>query len=256
MFGLFGEKGTCSICGKEKTSKKLSDGFVCSKCLDLCGNNRNTFKKLQDTTTNEILEEIEKEKQANLDIANFVGTRGVGKLIKFDDNAKKILFPKTLLTKARIYNYSELLGYEILEDGNTITKGGPGSAVVGGALFGGIGAVVGGLTGGKKSKEVVRSLKVKIVLDNKIVPAEYIELLKTEFKKDGFVYRSAKQEAEDIIAILTSISAENEKNQTNNSNIQNTNDPITEVKRYKELLDNGIITQEEFDKKKKELLNL
>ena len=256
MFGLFGEKGTCSICGKEKTSKKLSDGFVCSKCLDLCGNNRNTFKKLQDTTTIEILEEIEKERQANLDITNFVGTRGVGKLIKFDDNAKKILFPKTLLTKARIYDYSELLGYEILEDGNTITKGGLGSAVVGGALFGGIGAVVGGLTGGKKSKEVVKSLKVKIVLDNKVVPAEYIELLKTEFKKDGFVYRAAKQEAEDIIAILTSISAENEKNQINNSNTQNTNDPIIEVKRYKELLDNGIITQEEFDKKKKELLNL
>ena len=256
MFGLFGEKGTCSICGKEKTHKKLNDGFVCSKCLALCGNNRNTFKKLENTTTAEILEEIEKEKQADLDIANFVGTRGVGKLIKFDDNAKKILFPKTLLTKARIYNYSDLLGYEILEDGNTVTKGGLGSAVVGGALFGGIGAVVGGLTGGKKSKEVVRSLKVKIVLDNKIVPAEYIELLTTEFKKDGFVYRVAKQQAEDIVAILASIVAENEKNQANNSNVQNTNDPITEVKRYKELLDNGIITQEEFDKKKKELLNL
>jgi len=247
MFGLFGEKGTCSICGKEKTHKKLNDGFVCSKCLALCGNNRNTFKKLENTTTAEILEEIEKEKQADLDIANFVGTRGVGKLIKFDDNAKKILFPKTLLTKARIYNYSDLLGYEILEDGNTVTKGG---------LFGGIGAVVGGLTGGKKSKEVVRSLKVKIVLDNKIVPAEYIELLKTEFKKDGFVYRGAKKEAEDIVAILASISAENEKNkESNNTPIVN-NDPITEIKRYKELLDGGIITQEEFDKKKQELLNL
>ena len=55
------EKGICSICGKEKTSKKLNDGFVCSKCLDLCGNNRNTFKKLQETTKNEILEEIEKK---------------------------------------------------------------------------------------------------------------------------------------------------------------------------------------------------
>ena len=244
MFGIFGEKGTCSICGKEKAHKKLNDGFVCGKCLDLCGNNRNTFKKLENTTTAEILEEIEKEKQADLDIANFVGTRGVGKLIKFDDNAKKILFPKTLLTKARIYNYSDLLGYEILEDGNTVTKGGLGSAVVG------------GLTGGKKSKEVVRSLKVKIVLDNKIVPAEYIELLKTEFKKDGFVYRGAKKEAEDIVAILASISAENEKNkESNNTPIVN-NDPITEIKRYKELLDGGIITQEEFDKKKQELLNL
>ena len=70
------------------------------------------------------------------------------------------------------------------------------------------------------------------------------------------MYRVAKQQAEDIVAILASIVSENEKNQANNSNVQNTNDPITEVKRYKELLDNGIITQEEFDKKKKELLNL
>lgn len=33
-------------------------------------------------------------------------------------------------------------------------------------------------------------------------------------------------------------------------------DPIEEIKKYKELLDSGIINQEEFDKKKKELLNL
>ena len=80
--------------------------------------------------------------------------------------------------------------------------------------------------------------------------------MKTEFKKDGFVYRGAKKEAEDIVAILASISAENEKNkESNNTPIVN-NDPITEIKRYKELLDGGIITREEFDKKKQELLNL
>lgn len=33
-------------------------------------------------------------------------------------------------------------------------------------------------------------------------------------------------------------------------------DPIEEIKKYKELLDSGIINQDEFDKKKKELLNL
>lgn len=33
-------------------------------------------------------------------------------------------------------------------------------------------------------------------------------------------------------------------------------DPIEKIKKYKELLDSGIINQEEFDKKKKELLNL
>ena len=79
--------------------------------------------------------------------------------------------------------------------------------------------------------------------------------MKTEFKKDGFVYRGAKKEAEDIVAILASISAENEKNKESNNTLVN-NDPIAEIKRYKELLDGGIITQEEFDKKKQELLNL
>ena len=33
-------------------------------------------------------------------------------------------------------------------------------------------------------------------------------------------------------------------------------DPIEEIKKYKELLDSGIINQEEFNKKKKELLDL
>ena len=33
-------------------------------------------------------------------------------------------------------------------------------------------------------------------------------------------------------------------------------DPIEEIKKFKDLLDIGVITQEEFDKKKKELLNL
>jgi len=33
-------------------------------------------------------------------------------------------------------------------------------------------------------------------------------------------------------------------------------DSVDEIKKYKELLDSGIITQEEFDAKKKELLGL
>lgn len=38
--------------------------------------------------------------------------------------------------------------------------------------------------------------------------------------------------------------------------VKNKIDPVDEIKKYKELLDLGVISQEEFDKKKKELLNL
>lgn len=43
----------------------------------------------------------------------------------------------------------------------------------------------------------------------------------------------------------------------NSSNTnKNTSTPSDELKKYKELLDSGVITQEEFDEKKKQLLNL
>ena len=43
--------------------------------------------------------------------------------------------------------------------------------------------------------------------------------------------------------------------QDEENTIKNQNDPYDELKKIKELLDMGIITQEEFDTKKKELLN-
>ena len=38
--------------------------------------------------------------------------------------------------------------------------------------------------------------------------------------------------------------------------LHNKSDAFDEIRKYKQLLDEGIITQEEFDVKKKELLNL
>jgi hypothetical protein len=41
-----------------------------------------------------------------------------------------------------------------------------------------------------------------------------------------------------------------------NQTVVNTSDRFDEIKKYKELFDNGIISNEEFEIKKKELLNL
>lgn len=55
------------------------------------------------------------------------------------------------------------------------------------------------------------------------------------------------------------VSKSNVNNNNNNNRITISNDvksPVEEIKEYKELLDMGIISKEEFEKKKKELLNL
>ncbi|EPZ54444.1 hypothetical protein H477_3583 [[Clostridium] sordellii ATCC 9714] len=49
-----------------------------------------------------------------------------------------------------MYNYKDIIEFELLEDGESITKGGLGRAVAGGVLLGGVGAIVGGVTGIEK----------------------------------------------------------------------------------------------------------
>ena len=48
-------------------------------------------------------------------------------------------------------DFSDLISYDLLEDDSLVTSGGVGQALIGGALFGGFGAVAGGITG-KKSR--------------------------------------------------------------------------------------------------------
>ena len=81
----------------------------------------------------------------------------------------------------------------------------------------------------------------------------YINLIESlNVKKSGSIYKSASSIAQDIISILEIISHENEVSKNSSSS-----DSIAEeIKKYKELLDIGAITQEEFDAKKKQLLQL
>lgn len=84
-------------------------------------------------------------------------------------------------------------------------------------------------------------------------PTMYINLIESlNVKKSGSIYKSASSIAQDIISILEIISHENEVSKNSSSS-----DSIAEeIKKYKELLDIGAITQEEFDAKKKQLLQL
>lgn len=58
------------------------------------------------------------------------------------------------------------------------------------------------------------------------------------------------------IYYLTKNSVSNSISKLGNNKDKSEMNPIEEIKKYKELLDSGIINQEEFNKIKKELLNL
>lgn len=149
---------------------------------------------------------------------------------------------------ANVFDFNQVSSYELVESDHTITSGGLGRSAVGAVAFGGVGAVVGALTGGKKTKKVVENFKIKINLKSIETPVVYVELLIGKTKTNSLIYKDALEKADNILSILDYYSIQKE-------NI-NTTVGDDELLKFKKYLDEGIITQAEFDAKKRELLNL
>lgn len=258
----------CPICGLKtgalsKSSTTYNGLSVCSECakkLSKSGVLLFRIKKYQLSELQEIVGASKLSEEERLqEISSFNATKKITPFIFFDDENKKFAIPKVSFTgkvkDLKIHNYSDLLDYELLEDGNSVSKGGVGRAIVGGALFGGVGAIVGGSTG-HKQKSTCSKLQIKITMNSIEAPTIYINFIETETKKDGLIYKQFYPQAQEILSILNvicqSIKPELEPIVESSSSIS----PADEILKFKQLLDSGIITQEEFDVKKQQLLSI
>lgn len=253
--GLFFSKGTCSLCGNKEGKKKICDGFICKDCLRLCSI---PFQvKINKFTTKElILNDIENNRNNKELLDKFIATKKVGKYIQFDEQNKKWIIPNGFfgsIVNAKVHDFKEIIEYELLEDGESVTKGGLGRAVVGGVLLGGVGAIVGGVTGRKKTNSIINSLKIKITLDDSSNPVAYINLINSPVKSKSIVYKTAYSEAQEILSILKIITENTNKNVLNKN--ENNLSITDELLKLKHLKDEGILTDEEFNIQKSKILN-
>ena len=168
-----------------------------------------------------------------------------------------VVIEKTMLQPDdRVFRFSELMDYELIEDDSQVTKGGLGMAAAGGILFGGVGAIVGSNTGKKKSKKVVESLYLKIDLNDIDFPCVFVPYITKSTKTSSGDYTKAMNAAQESISCLNIILKQLEAENTAVPTAAAEADPLEQVAQLKNLLDMGAITQEEFDTKKKELLGL
>lgn len=143
-----------------------------------------------------------------------------------------------------------MIDFELCENGETVMKGGVGRAIVGGALFGAVGAVVGANT--RKSRQMVNSLYIRIT--TRTVGMLRICFFMSPTPTDSFTYRVDKDLAEKIITQLEIISDSNKRA----SGINNDSPELSvadELLKLKQLMDMGVLTKEEFEEQKKKLLN-
>lgn len=92
--------------------------------------------------------------------------------------------------------------------------------------------------------------------------ALYISLINTDTKRDSFICKTDSNIAQQIVSIAKSMIMHSEEQpldlpQTTSSETTLSTDDIEEqLKKFKEMVDNGIITQEDYDAKKKQLLGI
>ncbi len=255
--GLFSKKD-CPVCGnpvKGIGTIKIQDGTLCSDCSKKV---KMDYSMLKFQTADNIKEHFEYMNENAKLYDNFTPSREyeINGFIFQVDEEHKLFFYKMKHTHETpfVYRFDEVIDYEVIEDGDTITKGGVGSAIAGGALFGGAGAVVGGVTGKKKSKTVMKTLDIKVSLKNKYRKHLTISFVPSliEFKSGSIQYNTAHTQASQVASVFDDIIAS-----CNNSTVAPAPaSAADEILKYKNLLDSGVITQEEFEQKKKQLLDL
>ena len=199
---------------------------------------------------------IEKKEDSLKELLSLTITKDFGAYVKFDENNRKWFVPDGTFGDVKnpiIYSFEDILGYELLEDGNSITKGGLGAALVG-RMVSPLGAVVGASVGKRKTKPTCTKLQIKITINNISTPTIFVNLITRETKKSGLVYKNAYESAQNILSVLQIICENNKAATTTNGGSSSSS--ADEILKYKNLLDSGVITQEEFEAKKRQLLGL
>lgn len=261
---------SCGICGRKlnflSTSVDIKPGTICHYCFGAISDYR--WKKdgesmvpllLDDSYTFEDgkreLAEIKLAPQMLQKTVNDFCATATFDTVHFNDNTNSLLIEISDV-KSEVFQYDQIISFDLIENGNNVISGGTGSAITGGLLFGEVGAVVGSVTATRKTAELCTLLKIKITFRNcqrQSIDITFIED-KNGLPKNSFEYRTKYKLAEGMItALQVAVDKVKQSETLPKTSVISAAD---EILKFKSLLDAGIITEEEFQAKKKQLLGI
>lgn len=273
--------GKCIVCKKFtpilfRNEIAEEDKYICNDCLanHVEGSKEDLVNWASTKTEAEILrifndnsqkidarsgrtKQLQKQQKEYLDIKSTFTNNNTVKFGRyyFDPVQKQILMDATLLDRRyKVFPFASIVSYQPIQDGhNEHRHHGVTRAIVGGTIAGGAGAIVGAVTGGKDFDYIDR---LGVSINFKDGTTIQLMMINSQEKKNGIVAKTAYKNFYNICGILDSQINHNSSSTPNNSSESKTTDVADEIYKFKKLLDNGAITQEEFEAKKKQLLNL
>lgn len=259
---------SCGICGKKlgffTITCEIKPGKVCTDCYRAIADYRYKLGKscleLQQEgySWEDGKRELEESKLAiqgsQKVVKDFGATSSFG-IVHFSDNTNSMLIEISNI-QAEVFEYDQIISFDLIENGNNIISGGTGRALAGGILFGEVGAVVGGATATRKMTELCTLLKIKISFRNSKRHSFDITFIDnpTGLPKNSYDYTSQYELAEELMTALQ-VAVDKVKKPEVATTAQALSG-ADEILKYKNLMDAGIITEEEFQAKKKQLLGL
>ena len=182
-------------------------------------------------------------------------------IIDSDDKKMLLLNDIEKPSEKRVVRFNDIISVEIIENGTTVfsksTTRTIGGTLVGNALMGGAGAVVGGLSGNTKKADKVDSVSVKILVRNVEEPTIFINIYKgneLDATKDDYKkYSEFANEIKDVVSVI--IDAEDKVTYTKTGRPAKETNVTDELMKIAKLKEDGLLTDEEFSKLKSKLLN-
>lgn len=158
--------------------------------------------------------------------------------------------------------YSDLVSVSYEENDNDVYNKSLGGAVVGGLLFGGVGAIVGGSTAKAKQNKEVSKMVIKILKKDTANPNIRLVIysgviLKTKNTADNMRYEELMKEVtgiKDIFSVILDIADNQKKFSKDEESVPSPVSVADELTKLANLKAQGILSEEEFEKQKAKLL--
>ena len=247
-------KKICDICGNKVgiiSQYKLKDGIICFDCKEKMGKG---FSVGLETIT------VEQAKKAQTGEMELIPPREYGLTtgtLVIDSTNRAMYVRLPLFQRTEEIPMDSVVGYSYIEDEKEYGVGHVlGGAAIGGLIFGGAGAVIGSVIGSNPKRKISY-----IGLDVTYELSGHSELFKIKLYKgkpikvSSFEYNDCMEKAKAIMGELDMLIQKNPMAETDGKD-GSVASAADEIRKFKGLLDDGIISQEEFEAKKKELLGL